>query len=219
MTPFDSLRSLRAGLSRDAVPSVDHDMNRDLELAVVERLRHGDPEAFDIVFEAYRARVYSFLVRLSRHRDLADDLLEETWVRLVANASTLRPDTRLAAWLLTVARNLYWTHCRARRIDEDARGSIGLWPAVPADPSPYEVAMGHELQDRIERAIARLPLRYREALLLVAVEGLTPGEAAATCGVSPEALRQRLSRARAMVARELALMETTTVPRTREVVT
>jgi RNA polymerase sigma-70 factor (ECF subfamily) len=200
------------------MPSVDHNMDRDLELALVERLRHGDPEAFDIVFEAYRARVYSFLVRLSRHRDVADDLLEETWLRLVSRASTLRPDTRLAPWLLTVARNLYWSHCRSRRLDEDARASIELWPAVPQEPSPYDTAAGHELEQRLERAIAGLPLRYREALLLVATEGLTPSEAADACGISPEALRQRLSRARAMVGRALASAETAAVPKTREVV-
>ena len=219
MTPFDSLRSLRAGLSRGGAWSVDRHMDRDLELALVERLRHGDPEAFDVVYEAHRARIYGFLVRLSRHRDVADDLLEETWLRLVSKAGTLRPDTRLAPWLLTVARNLYWSHCRSQRVDEEGRGSIGLWPAVPAEPSPYDTVVGHQLANRLERAIAALPLRHREALLLVATEGLTPAEAAEACGITPEALRQRLARARAAVALALASDEDVPVATEREVVT
>jgi RNA polymerase sigma-70 factor (ECF subfamily) len=194
-------------------------MNRDLELALVERLRHGDPEAFDVVYEAHRARIYSFLVRLSRHRDVADDLFEETWLRLVAKAGTLRPDTRLVPWLLTVARNVYWSYCRSRRVDEDARGSLALWPVVPREPSPYDTVVGHQLANRLQRAIAALPLRHREALLLVATEGLTPAEAAEACGVSPEALRQRLARARAAVARELGSDEDVSVATAREVVT
>jgi RNA polymerase sigma-70 factor (ECF subfamily) len=59
------------------------------------------------------------------------------------------------------------------------------------------MAAAHELGSRVERAMARLPARDREVLLLVAVDGLSPAEAAAVCGVSSEALRQRLSRARA----------------------
>ena len=57
--------------------------------------------------------------------------------------------------------------------------------------------------DLIEEAIASLPAAHREALLLVAVEGMKPGEAAAVCGITPEAMRQRLSRARAAIASHL----------------
>ena len=179
-------------------------MDRDLEIALVERLRGGDPAAFDAVYDAYRARIYSFLLRLSRHRDVAEDLLEETWLRLVSKAALLRPDTQLAPWLFTVARNLYWSYCRARRLDEEWRGAIGLWPARPTEPSPFDRTASRELEGRVERAIAALPPHYREALLLVAVEGLTPTDAAAACAVTPEALRQRLSRARGRCPREAA---------------
>lgn len=61
-----------------------------------------------------------------------------------------------------------------------------------------------ERERRIETAIASLPARHREVLLLVGVEGFGPAEAAAVCGVSPEALRQRVSRARAVLAKKLA---------------
>jgi RNA polymerase sigma-70 factor (ECF subfamily) len=193
-------------------------VDRDLETALVERLRGGDPAAFDAVYDAYRARIYSFLLRLSRHRDVAEDLLEETWLRLVSKAALLRPDTQLAPWLFTVARNLYWSYCRARRLDEEWRGGIGLWPARPTEPSPFDTTARRELEGRVERAIAVLPPHYREALLLVAVEGLTPTDAAAACAVTPEALRQRLSRARAMLARELADGERRAAPVPREAV-
>lgn len=216
--PFGARRSRRARLSRGAVSSVMQHVDRDLELALVERLRRGDPAAFDAVYDAYRARIFSFLLRLSRHRDVAEDLLEDTWLRLVSRAAHLQPDTRLAPWLFTVARNLYWSHCRARRLDEEWRGSIGLWPDRPAGPSPFDAAAGRELGGRLERGIASLPPRYREALLLVAVEGLPHADAAAACGVTPEALRQRLSRARAMLARGLAGDERAPMPVPREAV-
>ena len=63
--------------------------------------------------------------------------------------------------------------------------------------------MASETGRRIEVALAELPALYREALLLVAIEGMQPAEAAMVCGITPEAMRQRLSRARTAIARRL----------------
>jgi RNA polymerase sigma-70 factor (ECF subfamily) len=179
-------------------------MDRETELALVGRLRDGDAAAFDAVYEEYRARLYSFLARLSRSRDVAEDLAEETWLRLVASSGRLRPDTRLGPWLFTVARNLYYSYCRSRALGETVfDGLIGLWPGGSPRPSPFEETAARELERRVEHGLAALPAQYREALLLVGVEGLTPSEAGGVCGLAPEAFRQRLSRARAALDREL----------------
>ena len=178
-------------------------MDRDLELALVARLKARDGDAFDEVYAAYNARLFNFLARLTRRREVAEDLIEELWLRVVANAPRLRDDTRLAPWLFTVARNLFASYCRSRLLDYDAVACLSLWPVQPAEPSPFEAAAATELQQRVEVALATLPGTYREALLLVAQEGLTPSEAAGVCGISPEAMRQRLSRARAMLAKRL----------------
>ena len=181
-------------------------MDRDTELSLVEGLRRGDPDAFDAVYEAYRARVFGFLVRLSRSRTVAEDLLDETWLRLVSKARVLRADTSLLPWLFTVARNLYWTYRRSCLLEEAwDPAALALWPSPEASASPFEAAARGELQRRLERALAQLSPQHREVLLLVGLEGLTPGEAAGVCGVTPEALRQRLSRARAALAQALDL--------------
>ena len=60
------------------------------------------------------ARLFNFLARLSRRRDIAEDLLDETWLRFVDRAHKLKPDTRLGPFLFTVARNLYISYCRSR---------------------------------------------------------------------------------------------------------
>ncbi len=184
-----------------SVPTV---VDRDSELALVDRLRAGDPVAFDVVHAAFHTRLFTFLVRLSRSRDVAEDLLEETWLRLVGQASRLRPDTRLGPWLYTVARNLHVSYCRSRLLEEShAVDLFGLWPGGTPRSSPFEETAATEFERRLERAIASLPASSREVLLLVAVEGLRPAEAADVCGITPEALRQRLSRARALLAQRL----------------
>ena len=193
-------------------------MDRELELDLVARLRAGAPEAFDAVYERFNTPLYSFLARLSRRREVAEDLLEETWLRLVAKAPTLRDDTRLAPWLFTVARNLYVSYRRSRAVeDSHAEGLLGLWPAGTPGPSPFDVASGLETERRLEEALGALSFASREVLLLVAVEGLTPAEAAEVCGVSPQAMRQRLSRGRAELARRLEEREAPGLASLREV--
>src|SRR5262245_32270668 len=114
------------------------DMDRETELSLVARLREGDADAFDIIHEAFDARLFTFLLRLCRRRDVAEDLLEETWLRLVRHARRLRPDTRLAAWLFTVARRLHVSYVRARVLEDSAAaGLIALWPFSLERCSPF----------------------------------------------------------------------------------
>jgi RNA polymerase sigma-70 factor (ECF subfamily) len=179
-------------------------MDRDDERLLVARLRAGDTGAFDDVYDVYRPRVFAFLLRMSRNRTLAEDLLDETWLRLVSHAPRLLPDTRIGPWLFTVARNLYWSSRRDSLVEETfAPELLTLWPSPAPWPSPFALAAAGELERRVELALSTLSPQYREVVLLVAHEGLTPSDAAVVCGISSEALRQRLSRARAVLAQRL----------------
>ena len=191
--------------SRSVCLRVMTPMDRERELQLVDGLRVGDPSAFDVVYDSFNGRLYNFLARLANRRDVAEDLLEETWLRLVAHAPRLRPDTRLGPWLFTVARNLHASHCRSRLLeDTHTTGLLGLWPSGRSEPSPLVAAEANETERRVMLALASLPVTYREALLLVAVEELQPAEAATVCGVSSVTMRQRLSRARALLNRRLS---------------
>jgi RNA polymerase sigma-70 factor (ECF subfamily) len=170
---------------------------------LVERLRRGDGRAFDQVFARYRPRLYGFLARLSGQPALAEDLLQETFLRLARHAPKLAPGTRLEAWLFTVARNLYLSHRRWALLDLARSSELMMWSRLaPPLASPLAQATADQELAALEQALAELPLVYREVLLLVGVEGMEPANAASVLGVSGAALRQRLSRARAML-REL----------------
>jgi len=183
-------------------------MEREIELRLVARLKSGEGAAFEAAYDTFRPRIFSFLVRLSRRRDVAEDLLEETFLRLVARADTLADDTHLGAWLFTVARNLYASWCRHRAVDDERLSEMTTsWPAAAHGETPFEAAARTETERRLEAALARLPLRDREVLLLVGDEGLMPSEAAALLDLAPEALRKRLQRARERLAVELKAVE------------
>jgi RNA polymerase sigma factor (sigma-70 family) len=173
------------------------------ERALVAALRRGEPGAFDAAYERYRGRIHAFLLRLSGSRCLADDLFQETFLRLARHAVRLEPDTRLGPWLFTVARNCYRSYRRFALLDRQRLHEYGLAPR-PAGASPHDAAASSESAVRLEAALQDLPLKYREVLLLVGIEGMAPEEAAALLGLSAENLRQRLHRGRAMIKQRVA---------------
>lgn len=182
-------------------------MERDFEVALVGRLRAGDLTAFDAIYDAWNPRLFSFLLRMTKNRAIAEDLLEETWLRLVSGGEGLAAATRLGPWLFTVARNLFLSDYRSRvREQACARDLISLWPGG-FSRSPHDSALLREFEERLEAALAEVPPMYREVLLLVGFEGLRPADAAAVCGITPEALRQRLSRGRTLLAQRLKAKE------------
>ena len=178
----------------------DGDPAADPERAWLAGLRRGDPASFDAVFAAYRRRLYGYLVRMTRRRDVAEDLLQETFLRLAQHARRLAEDTRLGAWLFTVAHRLFVSWTRAQGVR--AVLAAELPPREPGgdDRSPLEAVAASQAQAALERAFAELAPAYREVALLVGVEGMQPAEVAQILGHKPDAIRQRLARARAQLA-------------------
>jgi len=174
------------------------------EHQLIQRLKRGESDAFDAIYEQYRPRLFAFLARLTQQRELAEDLLQETWLRLAATAPRLADATNIGAWLFTVARNLHRSHVRWLVLDLDHR----RWQRRTArhgieNTSPFDLTAAGELERQLEHALALLPIKHREAVLLVAVERMEPAEAARVLGIQPDALRQRLARGRTAIAARL----------------
>ena len=131
-------------------------------------------------------------------------------MRLAQHARRLAPDTRLTAWLYTVAHHRVVSWARAQGVRSHLAGSLSDRGAAAdgsaaADErgSPLEALASSEAQRALERAFAALAPPYREVALLVGVDGLTPREIAAILGLKPDAVRQRLARARGLLAAAL----------------
>jgi RNA polymerase sigma-70 factor (ECF subfamily) len=179
------------------------------ERALVDRLRRGDATAFDRVYAMYHPRVFSFLLRLSGRRDTAEDLAQETWLKLAKAAAGLREDTTLAPFLFTIARNAFMSHRRWAMLDLSRIVTFGLESvsAAATEPTPeaqHERALAIAL---LEDALQQIPLPSREVLLLVGVEGMDQEEVAKMLGLSYDALRQRLSRARSQLTEKMERSE------------
>jgi RNA polymerase sigma-70 factor (ECF subfamily) len=177
-----------------------------IDAEIIRGLARGDTHAFDRAFAELRAPLYAFLVRLSGRVALAEDLLQETWLRLARSAAALPEHTQLRPWLFTVARNLHRSHRRWSLLDVERLGQLAHLPQSTT-PSPFESAAANTTERALEHAIARLPLDQREVLLLCTTSGFEPAETASMLGITPEATRQRLARARAKLRESLELLE------------
>jgi RNA polymerase sigma-70 factor (ECF subfamily) len=170
-------------------------------------LRRGDPIALDRVYARYRARIYGFVLRLAGDRHLADDLFQETWMKLARHATRLAEDTDLAAWLFTVARNGHRSYGRAETRNAARLERLSLVEGASAASRPDVQVDMAERMGTLERALLALSTSDREVLLLVGVEGLSQDQVAAILGIQHAAVRQRLSRARARLADKLEELE------------
>jgi len=173
------------------------------ERAWVDGLRRGEAAAFDAVFAGYRRRLYGYLVRMTRRRDVAEDLLQETFLRLAQHAGKLDRETRLGAWLFTVAHRLVVSWARAQAVRSQLAGDLPAREVAHDARSPLEALADSQAQLALERAFAALAPAYREVALLVGVEGMQPAEVAQILGHKPDAIRQRLARARTQLAEAL----------------
>jgi RNA polymerase sigma-70 factor (ECF subfamily) len=158
------------------------------------------PADLDRVFDEHHRPLHGFLVRMTGRAELAEELLQETFVRWVRHRGRLPPDVNLRAWLFTVARNLYRSHRRwawvdGQRLAELAARAVG----IDAGPTPAEIQAATETARTVERALAAMPESLREVAVLVWIQHLEPREVAPILQLEPEAVRQRLARARRFV--------------------
>ncbi|WP_137153204.1 sigma-70 family RNA polymerase sigma factor [Devosia sp. FKR38] len=129
---------------------------------------------------------------LTRNLDLADDLVQDCLERAISRRGLFRPSGPVRAWLFTILLNLHRNGLRAARHQASTVDLDSI--AEPATPAPQP---GHLALAEMARAIDALPLEQKEALLLVALEGLPYAEAAAILKIPQGTLMSRLGRARA----------------------
>jgi RNA polymerase sigma-70 factor, ECF subfamily len=155
----------------------------------------------EALFAKHHGEIYAYLVRMLRDGDLAADLTQDAFVKAYKNYDTLQKDENARAWLYQIAHRVALDELRRRKI---VRMIPWTGEARGAAPSAERLAMDLRLSGPLERALARIPERQREALILAEIHDLTGLELAAAMGVSHVAARAILTRARESLRRALA---------------
>ncbi len=157
------------------------------------------PSVRDVMLAAVPG-LRAFAMSLSGKVDRADDLVQETLLRAIANINMFTPGTNMSAWLSTILRNLFRSEYHKRRREvEDADGSY--LETLKSPPEQHSRLEFKELAD----ALTKLPLNQREALLLVGASGFSYDEAAAICDVPAGTIKSRVNRARTRLAEMLVI--------------
>ena len=137
----------------------------------------------------------AFAISLSGNGDRADDLVQETLLRAIANINSFQPGSNLPAWLFTILRNLFRSDYRKRRREvEDAEGNY----AKTLKTQPAQNA--HLEFEEFRVALEKLPQDQREALILVGASGFSYEDAAAICGCAVGTIKSRVNRARSKLS-------------------
>jgi RNA polymerase sigma-70 factor, ECF subfamily len=151
---------------------------------VVERAQQGDKEALSSLVDRFQNRLYRFCFYLNRDPKSAEDLSQETFVRVFTNLKKLKDPRKFESWLFQIAKNLFWDHLRSSRTTD-----VLMDDMLQTSDSP-------DLHIQIRRALSKLEPQDRLVLLLVDLQGYSYAEAAESLEISVEALTSRIYRAR-----------------------
>jgi RNA polymerase sigma-70 factor, ECF subfamily len=166
--------------------------------AIARGLRRRDPDLLDRLIEQYQHRLLRYLIYLSGNRELAEDLFQETWIRVLERGHQFDGRHEFSTWLYAVARNLTIDYLRKNNpvsldglMDDEEHV-----PFEPADTRPmaWEVVQQHEQAERIGAALVSIPVEYRETVVLRFQEGLALDEIATVTGAPLGTVKSRLYR-------------------------
>src|SRR5262245_14087490 len=201
-----SVRFARANAAR-RVGAVSDDDNAQLMLAYAS----GEMRAFESLYSRHRGALYRYLLRQARDPEIANDLFQEVWSRVIANRVRYEPRAKFRTFLFTLAHNCFIDHCR--RVKARPAG-VGLEDADAADMLPADDAVRPDAQTeraessaRYRAALARLPQEQRDVYLLPEESDLSLEEIARITGVGAETAKSRLRYAVGKLKAALAAAE------------
>ena len=174
---------------------------------VVALARKGREEAYRELIRRYERPVFSLIFRMVRDRETAEDLAQDTFIKVLNHVDRYRPEFKLSSWLFKIANNVAIDHLRRRQIETiSIDGSPHAGSAAEVEATTFDLAAkqesaldeieARELGTAIERAIAALRPEYRSCILLRHVEGRSYEEIAATLDLPLGTVKTYIHRAR-----------------------
>jgi RNA polymerase sigma-70 factor (ECF subfamily) len=181
---------------------------------VVAWAQDGDEGAFRELIRRYQRPVFSILYRMVRDRELAEDLAQETFIKVLNAIDSYRPEHKFSSWIFKIANNAAIDHLRRRELDTlslegapDAvtteRQEATALQVRDRTESPLDELEARELGSQIEQAIAGLRPEYRSCIMLRHVEGRAYEEIAEILGLPLGTVKTYIHRARAELREQL----------------
>ena len=158
--------------------------------ALMSQYVSGSSEAFDRLYRSLAPKLFGYLLRLTRNRERAEDLLQITFSKIHRARSSYLTGAPLLPWTLAIARRSFYDERRAARARHEDLSFDGELP----EPAPEEPKSPSDAEETLERSLNALPEAYREAIQLTKITGLSLIEAADVLGTTPTAVKLRVHR-------------------------
>lgn len=176
--------------------------------AIARGLKQHDPELLDQLIETYQHRLMRYLMFLTSKREVAEDLFQEVWIRVLRNGSQYNGKARFDTWIFTIARNLVIDLSRKRTmasLDEMCESGEDARPfeIVEESPSPLEQFEGRENASEVATVLETLEPAYREVLTLRFHEEMSLDEIATVTRAPLSTVKSRLYRGLAALKPEI----------------
>jgi RNA polymerase sigma-70 factor (ECF subfamily) len=168
------------------------------EARIARALRRRDADVLDALITQYQHRLLRYLVHLTGNYATAEDLFQETWVRVLEKGHLYDGKSKFVTWLLTIAHNVAIDHLRRRApasLDEMQENEDGApFEVQDCRPSPFEEAAANQVSARLEAALQQLPAIFREVLALRIHEQMKLEEIAKVIHIPVATVKTRLYR-------------------------
>ena len=175
------------------------------ESEVIEGCRRGDPEAFRALFEKHKDMVYSVALRYSGDAAVAQDIAQDTFLKLFSTIGSFRGDSNFEAWLYRMVVNSCFDQKRkTRRLTPLLAGIVDALRTP--DLSVLDEVLRSEMSTRVRSVVDSLAPEQRMVIVLRYTQGLSYDEIAAILGCAPGTVASRLNRAHKTLARRLSRM-------------
>ena len=169
--------------------------------ALVERVLGGDVQAFELLMRRNNARLYRAIRSLVHEEEAVEELMQQSYVLAYTRLQQFARGARFSTWLLRIGLNEALQRLRReRRWPRVAPDALEEEPAMPStDPSPEQRLARAQLNHLLEQLVDRLPESHRSVFVLREVQQLSTTEVADALGITPDNVKQRLSRAKAIL--------------------
>ena len=166
---------------------------QDVELRL--RLQNGDEEAFAILFDRYKDKLYGFLVGITRSEDKANDLVQDLFLKVWQNREMLADVENFNAYLYSIAKNLAFDNFRRFSKETLILEQLSQSGEAVVDPTPADILMQKELAERIAAAVKKLPPQQQKIYVLRKENGLKHEEIAQLLDLSVSTIKNHMKRA------------------------
>lgn len=175
------------------------------DLQLIKKISEGDSKSFESLMMKYQNLIYGYNMKMLKNKEKAEDITQETWVKVIKNASGFKPTGQVRSWILSISRNLVIDHFRQSKkwVDLDDE----KWESFEDTQEDIEsLFSSQERSDSLKKAFDELNENQRIILSMILIEELSQSEVSVKLGMSVGAVKASLFRSREQLKKSMGAL-------------